>query len=38
MHSPHNPDNELKQEWCRGRKQKDILAPPSADEAFQSKI
>jgi len=26
MHSPHNPDNDFKQEWCRRLKQKDISA------------
>ena len=42
MHSPHNPDNNFKQEWCRRLKQKDVsaqqrLPPGRSEENFRGR-
>jgi hypothetical protein len=39
MHSPTTPsNNDFKQEWCRRRKQKEILAQKNGRDAFPQKI
>jgi hypothetical protein len=39
MHSPTAPsDNDFKQEWCRGRKQKEILVQENGRDGIPKKI
>jgi hypothetical protein len=38
MHSPHNPDNDFKQDWCRRRKQKDISAREAPAGPFSTRF